>query len=455
MSIKMKKYFFLILLLLSAILLKAYEPEKKDFLNSYQFKLYRSWLEKSGCNADAPTAFQATKIVKLFTIQGKEVKVEYDWQDFKITNQRETISGFEYSLPAEIIVFLGSFLYRFNCADSSFVRDFLSITGTGLIYKNSSASAAINQLWDELGNSRFESSEIINILLEKETNSITIIFSNDQFQLILQDQQIDLTRLIIKESEKVIVESEKPVIKEEPSGITVDIPETMTLKEYISRNYHRKQTRELLHNKIGEVDDFLRLEFPGYEITASGDGFSISAESFQQFPVQLKVKYSRQDDGINIYSDNAHLVSGEEVEISREEKIDLSRLSDNEILSLAPYLPQLLYEHRAIGTRLLNFLLIHDNVPTTLLVKTEEREKYEIASYADLLLLLNKYWSDRDIYFKISDFKKVNNYIEFKGFLLAVEKEGFSADSAEIWFHLDKEFRIDLIMMMLYPDIKL
>ena len=108
--------------------LQSYEPGWSDFISSYQYALYRSWLQKASCREDTPAAFTSNNITKLFTIGTNEIKVEYDWSDFKITNQREVLTGYQSSLPLEIRYFLGSFLYRFNCADSSFAKNFLEDT---------------------------------------------------------------------------------------------------------------------------------------------------------------------------------------------------------------------------------------------------------------------------------------------------------------------------------------
>jgi hypothetical protein len=97
--------------------------------------------------------------------------------------------------------------------------------------------------------------------------------------------------------------------------------------------------------------------------------------------------------------------------------------------------------------------LVHDAVETTLVVKGETREIYDIYSYANLLLMLNKYWEDRIVYFNLQDVKKVNGYIEFKGMLIADSPESKTFDMAEIRFHLDNEYKIDLAMMFLNPEV--
>jgi len=102
----------------------------------------------------------------------------------------------------------------------------------------------------------------------------------------------------------------------------------------------------------------------------------------------------------------------------------------------------------------MNFLLAEDEVSTTLVVKEDQKKIYDIYSYENLLLMLSKYWSDRTLYFSILEVKKVNNFIEFKSYLVAREPETGKYDLAEINFLLDENYKIDLIMMFLNPDLK-
>ena len=58
------------------------------------------------------------------------------------------------------------------------------------------------------------------------------------------------------------------------------------------------------------------------------------------------------------------------------------------------------------------------------------------------------------IYCSLKEVNKIDGFIEFKGFLIADAPEEESCDMAEILFHLDKDFKIDLIMMILHPENK-
>jgi hypothetical protein len=129
-------------------------------------------------------------------------------------------------------------------------------------------------------------------------------------------------------------------------------------------------------------------------------------------------------------------------------------LVDKAVLKqVAGYFPQLLYLHRSLGTKLFNFLLIPDEVPTTLLIHNGKRQRLDFASYNDLLLRLHSYWKKREIYFSLQDIRQINGFIEFKGVLAAVGTDKY--EWAEIRFHLNKEYKIDMVMMSLYVDKKI
>ncbi|HPR17919.1 MAG TPA: hypothetical protein PLD62_06710, partial [Candidatus Cloacimonadota bacterium] len=222
---------------------------------------------------------------------------------------------------------------------------------------------------------------------------------------------------------------------------------------YLNRNIKREFHIELLNNKISDPYEFLKIEFPEAEITDSEQTFLITGRAVKEdFFGDLRLKFIRNNDGIDFTPLNDYELSDKILQLSSRESIDLSNLTSDEAKVVADRLPQLIYEHRCLGTRLLNFLLIRDNISTTLVIQNGSRKIYEEESYADLLLLLNEYWTNRQVFFKIDKVKKVNGAIEILGFLIAEDRLTKKNDIAEIRFHLDPKFSIDLIMMVLHPD---
>ena len=86
------KFPILVLIILCAANLYSFEPQRADFINSYQYNLYQSWLNNAKLDSDFPAGFTSEKVVKIFkNNEGREINVEYDWQNWKITSQREIV----------------------------------------------------------------------------------------------------------------------------------------------------------------------------------------------------------------------------------------------------------------------------------------------------------------------------------------------------------------------------
>ena len=453
----------LCLLLFSSEVL-GFEPDFEDFSSGYQFELYHSWLEKGDLKIDFPAEFTSDKVVKIFQdADGKEVIVEYFWQDWKIYDQREVLPYVFYVDESVNITpyftYLESFIYRLNAADKEYLFDFVDSESIEIRYAGKSGIDALSQLWDDFSSKRIK------------VEPIEFFSENDKLGFKIRSQNLTELDILFPETSELITMLDKIKLKElekskppsyykprEPVAKEKVLPamEKLSLAEYIKNFIQTPPIRELLHNKIGNVQEFLISEFPHHQIDHQEEKYSLKIEPYDHnFYGELNLKVEKNIDGINILSLNDFRFSGKDIIFENGEHIAFSRLTDHEFEQIAQFIPQLLYEHRALGSRLLNFLLIHDDIPTTLVVYSDERELYEIDSYADLLLLLNEYWRERILYFSLKEVNKIDGFIEFKGFLIADIPEEESRDMAEILFHLDKDFKIDLIMMILHPENKL
>ena len=450
------------LLLISSEAL-GFEPGFEDFSSGYQFELYHSWLEKGNFKIDFPAGFTSAKVVKTFLDdRGKGVIVEYDWQDWKIYDQREVLP-FVFYVDELVnitlyLTYLESFIYRLNAADREFLFDFTDLGKIELRYAGKSGKEALLQLWNNFSSKRIKV-EPIKLFSENDKLGFKIRSQSAAELEILFPENSELITMLDKIKLKELEKSQpapyykprEPVVKEK----ILPKLEELSLSEYIKNCVQTPPIRELLHNKIGNIEDFFSSEFPHHQIVHKETGYSLKIEPYDQnFYGDLNLRVEQRTDGINILTKNDFRFSGKDIIFENGEQIAFSRLTDHEFEQIAPFIPQLLYEHRALGSKLLNFLLIHDDIPTTLVVYGDERELYEIDSYADLLLLLNEYWRDRILYFSLKEVNKIDGFIEFKGFLIAAAPEEESCDMAEILFHLDKDFKIDLIMMILHPENK-
>jgi hypothetical protein len=411
------------------------------------------------------------------------------------------------------IKYIEGFIYRLNTRNQQFLTDYLNLDEISINYYSQTEKTALDMFWNDVNPKRirFESIEIVQndssltfalkplksevLKLEFQLdfdfqNELTriselelLISNKSDFEnyaspddklyqpqtaemikkLIPQDTNITTDEVIevsgLDKTEELAVanisskhvETEKPDL---PDYANLPKINELTLVEFIQYYIGQKQSRELLNNKISDPVEFLRKEFKEWEYSSNEDIHFLKHPPLKdEFHCELKLKIIRENDGLNILpADDEYKFEGKYLILSGQEKIDLRSLNDQEINQIAPSILQLVYEHRSLGSKLLNFLLIHDNVPTTLVIQTDERKLYELASYADLLLLLNNFWQERIIYFSIREVKKVNGYVEFEAYLIAHDKEKQLSDIAEIQFHLDNDFRIDLIMMVLHPN---
>ena len=470
MSNKIKVKFWIIFLLIFSGAVFAFDPSVEDFIDKYQYNLYKSWMKKGDFPSHIKAFFQKDKISKTFKDSlNKDVGVEYDWQNWKIFNQRENLSRFRKIEDKEFVKYwkyLESFIYRFNCFDSTFSEDFLETTEIKLVFMNVAEEKALGLLRDIWKEHRivilsiehiFADNYITFKVFDEKENEIIIAFPA-AFEVIQRLTKKEFTeeptKLIKKFPEKLL--PKKPVFpsKKEIEEEKRDLLK-LTLSKFIEKYSGFKQSRELLNNKIKDVLGFFKSEFPNHKIEVKDKKYDLITNPFQtDIFSDLFIEVSVNDDGIVFLPSSEYELENKIFKMKNEECIDLSKLSDFEIEKISPFLPQLIYQHRAIGSRLLNFLLVADEVSTTLVVKGEQKKIYDIYSYENLLLMLSKYWSDRTLYFSILEVKKVNNFIEFKSYLVAREPETGNYDLAEINFQLNENYKIDLIMMFLNPDLK-
>ncbi len=309
------------------------------------------------------------------------------------------------------------------------------------------------------------------LLFTKQNDSKTVISTVSSLHPAGQQKMIETARIdtisqkternffkINEEPIKIILEDEVehtlwPDIKTKPD---VQFHVGMSIKEYLNRNLYADISRELLHNKITDPISFLAKEFSGYEISLQEDivhlkGKTIKADFFSE----IKLRINQADDGLYFLPFSDFEVEDKILNLSQSESIDLSNLSDIEAEIVASRLPQLIYEHRSLGTELLNFLLIHDNVPSTLVIQDDQRTIFEKESYADLLLLLNRYWNSCNVYFRIDNVKRKDGNVEMTAHLIASHISSGRNDIAEVRFLLDQSYSIDLIMMILHPDARI
>jgi hypothetical protein len=475
------KIFLMLVMLNVALILEAFEPEADDFENTFQYKLYQSWLKKGDFKTNFPAGFGNKKIVKSFADKnGRSVQVEYDWINSKITDQRESLPVIffveDFSKIKPFLNFLEGFIYRLNTADYIFLQEYCDLEKIKIEYNGKIGAEALNLLWET---SHSERTEIKPIELELKDNILTFYLPIKSSRIIKIEFPVDydiaiaLKSIRRKEEEKSVpiiedkidlnttAKIQKTAVsnigrvprkrKPEPDiGLLPEIS-SLTLSDYVKSYHAVRQSKELLHNKISDPVGFLFSEFPQREIREEGNMISVLAPKYQDdFSCEINVDLVQDNDGINFTPTLNYELTDNSVIIGYDEEIFMNSLNSDEIETIAPFITQLAYEHRAIGSKLLNFLVVHDDIPTTLIMRNGQRKVYELNSYANLLLMLGNYWQSHNVYFKVQEVTKKNGNIELQTYLIAYDGTEAAADMAEIMFHLDEEFKVDMIMMILH-----
>lgn len=468
MSNKMIKFFSMIYFLLITSLLLAYEFKQEDFINSYQYRLYKSWIRKGNFQTNTPAFFKKEAINKEYKVANNKINIVYYWRNRKIYNQIESVEGKinlkEEDLLKQHLHYIGAFIYRLNTVDEKYIKDYYNSKEVGLRYnslKDSTALKKIMQLTNKqrllVKNVKLKSTkeEIIFSLITNLEKKIDIIFPLAQ----------DVAKILanIKQDESILRDFEKPLKDTKPvvvNKVKEKEPEVTEEQDSYKQSYllkflneNKEYQRELLHNKVKNTNKFLKRNFVSYEIEKNNDEYFIRIEPTNNgLYGDIAVKKKSAADGIKIEPLNDYTIEDKHYCLRSGEKIELTALSDEEIERISPYLSHLLFEHRALGTELLNFLLIHDNVPSTLVVHEDRREIFDYNSYANLLLLMNEYWKNRRIYFSIKKVMRVNGMIEFKGFLIAKSNAMEASDVAEIRIQLNREYKINYVMMIIHSN---
>ena len=151
---KFIKFFIIMLFIFIITNLYGFEPKATDFINSYQYDLYRSWLGTEKLDSDLPAGFTSEKVVRCFLDEnGIEINVEYDWQNWKITSQREIIP-FLFYIDDDLkirsyINFLERFIYRLNCKNKKFITDLVDHDKILLEYKGNIGKIALDAIWKD------------------------------------------------------------------------------------------------------------------------------------------------------------------------------------------------------------------------------------------------------------------------------------------------------------------
>ena len=488
----MKKIVLLILVLMVVAGLWSFVPQRRDFASEYQYRLYRSWYARQIAQKELPARITHDLIERQIKFADEDVEVVYIWDNWKIYRQWENLPDWlPYSNFQTELSLAGELLYRLNCRHSLFAVHYLNSIPVELSYDNYIGETAVDSLFARYSGQRLmitnlhpvtEQDRLTKIILVMQNgDELTLSFGDlsnidsllkemksyewnfaqdklpDDFKTDTPDIVFVPERKVYTEMEIEIIEAEE-IIEESPYKDIIQQPADSLLTDYeetllawIDQHQDTIWGSEMLNNKITDIGSFLQQEFPEHSMLIKDDTYNLFHKRFQKnIPADLYLKV-KENSGWSILASEDVTLNKKLAVVSGYEDFDLSALDDYEAECISQFLPHLLISHRVINSRLAGFILQPDMIGTTLVVNGSERKVYSMRSYHDLLLLLGNFWKDRTIYYTVNDFRIIDGYIEFKGYL-AAEDDSHNYDLAEIRYRLDEDYMMVLAMMILFPE---
>ena len=490
------KYVSVLLILFTLTsFLHAFSPQEEHFKSEELYDQYLSWRARGNFSRNSGT-YLAKDFIRMNVLDPDKrvVSATLDSDNWIVYNMRENISilGDSYN-PVDSLhkYMLETFFFRFNTREFMYIDNFVKDNNIKIIDTRKNSFAA---LWRILSSSRF-----VPIVIERDSQpGVFLVYyrSDSHFKIIFPDDLPERKvpeEVIVKPKEyyeesppdnkkRVVVEKQKQRTRKErkdeegkkdnlvmqrrkplPSTYdefynfyddSVPVSASTTLKQFIDENQNKTFKKKILNNKVNNVSDFLKKQFPEHHLNSHGGIHELTVDSFKNMIFgDIAIASVADDDGINIVPVNNFNINGNSIQFDNGETLRIKELNNYEIDMIADKLNYLVMEHRIIGTDLIHFIITSNDVPVTLsLYEKDDRTLYEFNSYSNMLLMLNTFWKTDGAYFSLTDVKKINNYIEIHG-TLVVKRENGKVDFAECKFHLNKNFQIDLAIMVLKTNI--
>lgn len=492
MSNKMSKIILISVVLWLAAVSYSFEPRARDFSSDYQHHLYKSWIARESTSQDLPAKINSQYIKRsvIFEQTGQS-DVVYIWDNWKIVSQREDLPAkLPYSNYETELILAGELLYRLNCRHKIFAEHYLQKMPISINYQGMHSDNALDSLFAHYPQIRLPKAELHPVIERDQLVQLILEFNNgDEIMIIFDDlSQYLVSRQQLREFEKRFLPENlpkdfprhipeaitylPPVKKiDEPSAQEIEIDSLdlklpvepvqtdTTISDYeqrflnwVEENLETTFGNEMLNNKISDMAAFLQEQFKFHSLLIKGDDYYLSHVPFSGGLKSDLYFEITENGGWMINSTSDVEIKGKKVIIAEFEDYDLNNLENYDIEAIAPFIPQLLMSHRVMSTDLAGFILEPDIAETTLVIHGNSRHIYEMESYRDMLMLLGFFWRDRVIYYNLGDFKLVNGYIEFKGYLAAESPQTGEYDLVEIRYRLDDDYTLVLAMAVVFPE---
>ncbi len=463
----MKKIIVIICIFVFLNKLSAFNPLEGNFVDSNKYELFRSWIEFGRFPADNPAFISKDEIISAYHNSKKDsVTIIFSMKKELIV---ELSQMFPNPLPNnkkwdDYQNEIGRFLFRLNTKSPRYVFELMrdrkfSVKFRGLNSKD--AILKIKQIQKKsvikIKKVEFEHNFKSKIIIKTNIGNITLffnkppelggeIFQNKTKNIFLENKEENQSGKT--DSGKInLPENEKSKVRN--NGQDTDLTE---FEQYLAEHKNDKIYNHILNNRIGNIRDFVEENFRIKEnISFDENKIIVKRKQYKNFSADLIFKFEKDEDGYYLFPDYQYEIEKNNIILDKE-KIPFFQISRDEITKIIPAISEMILLHRAIGTKVFNFLIHHDQANTLLIVNGKNRKIFEFQNYATLLLLLNQYWENRVVYYKILNVKKVNNNIEIESSLISQNQ--IISDFANIKILLNSNFKVDLIQVSIFPEIK-
>ncbi len=126
----------------------------------------------------------------------------------------------------------------------------------------------------------------------------------------------------------------------------------------------------------------------------------------------------------------------------------------DELDAIIPQISTLLYSFKCLGTDFYPNIKFQTDADTYLIhYKDDKKTKKEYSAYRPVLDMFHQKWKKNQIYLRLNDAKKINDYTEFSINLISINPKTKKKDFVDIRFHFNLKNEIDLVMFFYYEDV--
>lgn len=129
-------------------------------------------------------------------------------------------------------------------------------------------------------------------------------------------------------------------------------------------------------------------------------------------------------------------------------------IQKDELDIITPQITTLLYSFKCLGTDFYPNIKFQTDADTYFIhYKNDVKTKKEYTAYRPVLDMFHQKWKRNQIYLRLNEAKKVNDYTEFTINLISINPKTKKKDFVDVRFHFNLKNEIDLVMFFYYEDI--